>query len=187
MFLRARYQLLIGNGLIHTGPQCQPGLKQLVTQSQYDGADEQADNPGQQHAPDSAEEYHRHGYIDPATQQQGFQYVVDQHDQYVPHQKNHRGDGVAGGEYIRLFPEKLDHGPDEDESQDQALQSLDERTWYAVPAAVSGYVQSVDDNALLSLALDRKTVVRMERGVGGFVVQNTALASLALTYPRIKR
>ena len=83
----------------------------------------------------------------------------------------------------RLFPEKLGHGPDEDEGQDQALRPLDERTWYAVPAAVSGYVQSVDNDALLDLARDRKTIVRMERGIGAFVVQNTALASLALTYP----
>jgi len=83
----------------------------------------------------------------------------------------------------RLFPEKLGHGPDEDEGKDQVLRSLDERTWYAVPAAVSGYVQSVDNNALLNFARDRKTIVRMERGIGAFVVQNTALASLALTYP----
>lgn len=83
----------------------------------------------------------------------------------------------------RLFPEKLGHGPDEDEGQEQVLGSLDKRTWYAVPAAVSGYVQSVDNNALLSLARDRKTIVRMECGIGAFVVQNTALASLALTYP----
>jgi uncharacterized membrane protein len=83
----------------------------------------------------------------------------------------------------RLFPEKLGHGLDEDDGQDQALRPLDERTWYAVPAAVSGYVQSVDNDALLDLARDRKTIVRMERGVGAFVVQNTTLASLALTYP----
>jgi len=83
----------------------------------------------------------------------------------------------------RLFPEKPGHGPEEDEGQDQALQSLDKRTWYAVPAAVSGYIQSVDNDALLVLARDSKTIVRMERGIGEFVVQNTALASLALTYP----
>jgi uncharacterized membrane protein len=83
----------------------------------------------------------------------------------------------------RLFPEKLGHGPDEDEGQDQVLRSLDERTWYAVPAAVSGYIQNVDNDALLGLARDSKTIVRMEHGVGAFVVQNTALASLALTYP----
>ena len=83
----------------------------------------------------------------------------------------------------RLFPEKLGHGSGEDEGQDQVLRSLDERTWYAVPAAVSGYVQSVDNDALLSFARDDKTIVRMERGIGAFVVQNTALVSLALTYP----
>lgn len=83
----------------------------------------------------------------------------------------------------RLFPEKLRHGPDEDEGQDQVLQSLDKRTWYAVPAEVSGYIQSVDNDVLLRLARDRKTIVRMEHGVGAFVVQDAALASLALTYP----
>ncbi len=41
----------------------------------------------------------------------------------------------------------------------------------------------MDNEALLRLARDRKTVVRMERGIGTFVVQNTALASLALEEP----
>ena len=85
----------------------------------------------------------------------------------------------------RLFPEKLGYGPDnaEGEEHDQLLPSLDERTWYAVPAEVSGYIQSVDKDAILRLAQGRKTIVRMEYGVGAFVVQNAALASLALTYP----
>ena len=50
-------------------------------------------------------------------------------------------------------------------------------------AEVNGYIQGVDNDALLRLARDRKTVVRMERGIGAFVVQNTALASLALEDP----
>lgn len=83
----------------------------------------------------------------------------------------------------RLLPKKLGQGPDEDEGRNHILELQDERTWYPVPAAVSGYIQSVDNDALLGLARDRKTVVRMERGIGAFVVQNTALASLALTYP----
>lgn len=83
----------------------------------------------------------------------------------------------------RLLPEKKVHEPDEDEGQGQVLGSLDERTWYSVPAAVSGYIQCVDNDVLLRLARDSKTIVRMERGAGAFVVQNTALASLALTYP----
>jgi uncharacterized membrane protein len=81
----------------------------------------------------------------------------------------------------RLFPEKWEPSPDENESQ--VLVSLDKRTWFAVPAEVSGYIQSVDINAILRLARDRKTIVRMEHGIGAFVVQDTALASLALTYP----
>ncbi len=83
----------------------------------------------------------------------------------------------------RLFPERLGHGPDEDENQDEMLRSLDERTWRAVPADMNGYIQNVDNDALLRLARDRKTIVRMERGIGEFVVRNTALASLALQEP----
>ena len=82
----------------------------------------------------------------------------------------------------RLFPERLGHGPD-DEDQDQVRRSLAEMTWHAVPAEMNGYLQSVDNDALLRLARDRQTVVRMERGIGAFVVQNTALASLALEDP----
>jgi len=85
----------------------------------------------------------------------------------------------------RLFPEKREPGPDkaEGEENERLLPSLDERTWYAVPAQVSGYIQSVDNDAILRLARDGRTIVRMEHGIGAFVVQDTALASLALTYP----
>jgi uncharacterized membrane protein len=83
----------------------------------------------------------------------------------------------------RLFPERLGHETDEAEDREQLLGSPTELTWHAVPAKASGYIQSVDNEALLRLALDRKTVVRMERGIGTFVVQNTALASLALEGP----
>jgi len=85
----------------------------------------------------------------------------------------------------RLFPEKREPGPDkaEGEENERLLPSLDERTWYAVPAEVSGYIQSVDNDAILRLAQGGRTIVRMEHGIGAFVVQDTALASLALTYP----
>jgi uncharacterized membrane protein len=58
--------------------------------------------------------------------------------------------------------------------------SLSERNWHTVPAKQSGYIQSVDNAALLRLAGDRKTIVRMARGIGEFVVQDTMLASVAL-------
>jgi uncharacterized membrane protein len=83
----------------------------------------------------------------------------------------------------RLLPEKLDDEFEEYEDQNRVLESLDERTWYPVPAAVSGYIQSVNNDALLHLAGDSRTIVRTEHGIGAFVVQDTALVSLALTYP----
>lgn len=83
----------------------------------------------------------------------------------------------------RLLPEQLDQEPSEDEGRQPMLESLDERNWYPVPAAESGYIQSVNNAALLSMASSGRTLVRMEHGIGAFVVQNTALVSLALTYP----
>ncbi len=83
----------------------------------------------------------------------------------------------------RLFPERLGHGLGEGEDRDQVLQSLVEKTWHAVPAEVNGYIQNVDNDALLRFARERKALVRMERGIGAFVVQDTALVSLALEAP----
>ncbi|MDF1530337.1 MAG: DUF2254 domain-containing protein [Sedimenticola sp.] len=83
----------------------------------------------------------------------------------------------------RLLPKKLDQEPDEDADRNLMLDLLDERTWYPVPAAKSGYIQSVNNAALLNQAEEIRTIVRMAHGIGAFVVQNTALVSLALTYP----
>lgn len=82
----------------------------------------------------------------------------------------------------RMFPERLGEGPDEDED-DPTPRPPAERNWRAVPAKESGYIQSVDNAALLRVVRDRKTIVRMERGIGEFVVRDTALASLALEDP----
>jgi uncharacterized membrane protein len=79
----------------------------------------------------------------------------------------------------RLFPEKLGQEPMDDEGNPSLLPSP-KRNWQAVMAGRNGYLQSVDNAALLRLARDHKTLVRMERGIGDFVVQNTPLASLAL-------
>jgi uncharacterized membrane protein len=82
----------------------------------------------------------------------------------------------------RLFPERLGQGPGEDDD-DQRRHPLSEHNWRTVPARQSGYIQSVDNAALLRLASDRKAILRMERGIGEFVVQDTMLASLALEDP----
>jgi uncharacterized membrane protein len=78
----------------------------------------------------------------------------------------------------RLFPEKLGQGPDENEDP-RAQCPLAERNWIAAPAKKGGYIQSVNNAAILRLAQDNKTIVRMEHGIGEFVVQGTKLASLA--------
>lgn len=82
----------------------------------------------------------------------------------------------------RLFPGKLGRAP-EDDAADLSLLPLRGRNWQAVLARRNGYLQGVDDEALLQLARKHKSIVRMERGIGEFVVQNTPLASLALTHP----
>jgi len=81
----------------------------------------------------------------------------------------------------RLFPEAL--GPEPEEAAESAPETGAGRGWYAVRAARSGYLQSVNDTALLQVAQECRTVVRMEHGIGAFVVQDTALASLALEGP----
>ncbi len=81
-----------------------------------------------------------------------------------------------------LFPEKLGQESDK-EKDDQTLQPLTGRSWRGVPARESGYIQSVNNAGLLSLAKDKKTIVRMEHGIGEFVVKNTALVSIALDEP----
>ncbi len=82
----------------------------------------------------------------------------------------------------RIFPEKLGREPIDDEI-DPSLLPLGTRNWQTVLATRNGYLQSVDNKALLSLAQEHKTIVRMDRGIGQFVVQNTPLASLYLENP----
>jgi len=83
----------------------------------------------------------------------------------------------------RLFPKKLGHSLDEAKEDGKSPPPMDDRKWHIVPADGSGYIQGVDNAALLCLARERKTVVRMERGIGEFVVEKTPLASLTLEAP----
>ena len=80
----------------------------------------------------------------------------------------------------RFFPEKTDQEPMNDDTDPALLPPLPTRNWQAVMAAHNGYLQGVDQAALLRLARKHKTIVRMDRGIGGFVVRGTPLASLAL-------
>ena len=82
----------------------------------------------------------------------------------------------------RYFPEKPGNGP-VDGDEDQSPLPLPERRWQAVAARGNGYIQNVNIAALLCLAREHQTIVRMERSIGAFVVQDTTLASLALEDP----
>ena len=78
-----------------------------------------------------------------------------------------------------LFPEKLGQSPDEDDDE-QTPRLLTKLNWCVIQSRESGYIQNVNNAGLLRVARDWKTVVRMERGIGEFVVQNTPLVSLAM-------
>lgn len=82
----------------------------------------------------------------------------------------------------RILPEEPKHQPDGHAADGHGLAALDDRVWYPIPASKSGYIQSVDTAELIRLAQQHKTIVRMEHGVGSFVVQGTPLVSLALTF-----
>jgi len=78
-----------------------------------------------------------------------------------------------------LFPEKLGQSLDE-EDDDQTPPPLAKRNWCVIQSKESGYIQNVNNAGLLRVARDWKTVVRIERGIGEFVVQNAPLVSLAM-------
>ena len=82
----------------------------------------------------------------------------------------------------RLFPGRLGQGPNDDDEQ-PAILPLPRRGWQPVAARGNGYIQNVDGGALLRFATEHKTIVRMERGIGDFVVDNTLLVSLDLEDP----
>ncbi len=86
------------------------------------------------------------------------------------------------GAVDRLFPETLGEQPMDDRT-DPVLPPMPTLIWHPVVARRNGYLQSVDPSALLRLAREHQTIVRMDRGIGQFVVENTPLASLALNHP----
>lgn len=70
----------------------------------------------------------------------------------------------------RLLPEEPKQKSAKHTAGHYGLEVLDARIWYPIAAAKSGYIQSVDIAALTCLAQEHKTIVRMEHGVGAFVV-----------------
>jgi uncharacterized membrane protein len=82
----------------------------------------------------------------------------------------------------RLFQGRLGQGPSDDDEQ-PAILPLQGRSWQSVPSRGNGYIQNVEGAALLRLAREHGTIVRTEKGIGDFVVDNIPLASRALEAP----
>lgn len=60
---------------------------------------------------------------------------------------------------------------------------LDTRPWQRVDAQRSGYLESLDTAALFEFARARRTTVRVDRGIGTFVVEGGPLASVVWEQP----
>jgi uncharacterized membrane protein len=76
----------------------------------------------------------------------------------------------------RLFPSRVG----------EPLESVGERSdtvtgagsWTSIPARSTGYIQGVDAAALLDVARASRAVVRMERAIGDFVIEDCPIASV---------
>lgn len=77
-----------------------------------------------------------------------------------------------------LFPKAVGDNADED-ADDNPAAAVGEQIWSAVAARKTGYVESIDGDSLLAFARKHETIVRMERGIGEFVVEGDPLMSVA--------
>lgn len=78
----------------------------------------------------------------------------------------------------RLFPEELGDSID-DTVTDSRLAYLESMTWTDIKATKTGYIESVHGDALLDLARKHECIIRMQRGIGEFVVAGMPLVSVA--------
>lgn len=81
------------------------------------------------------------------------------------------------GSVDHLFPRGL--GEDAEDGEAGPGRCLVETAWTAGPARKTGYIESVDPEALLAVARERGTLVRMDRGIGEFVIDGAPLLSVA--------
>lgn len=73
-----------------------------------------------------------------------------------------------------LFPQDLG-APVGDESA--AAETVEKQTWHPIAAAETGYLQSIDSEALWSFAEREKTVLRLDCEVGDFVMEGRPIFS----------
>ena len=78
----------------------------------------------------------------------------------------------------RLFPAEMGEASGADSPGPEPLPP-GVQVWQSIPARRTGYIQGVDSDGLLGFAGAQNTVVRMERGIGEFVVEGVPLVSVA--------
>lgn len=78
----------------------------------------------------------------------------------------------------RLWPADLGKGPKASTSQAQQLAATEAQSSTFVGAAASGYIDAVNDEALLRLARERNVVLALARRPGHFIVKGSPLAQV---------
>lgn len=77
----------------------------------------------------------------------------------------------------RLFPSTVGYGTSEQESENaESIPEGFDREAQPIAAASSGYLQAIDNDGLIALAMERDLLLRLERRPGDFVVQGCVLA-----------
>ena len=80
----------------------------------------------------------------------------------------------------RLFPDEMG---EEADAQQSSGTHIDESRWQPIGALRTGFIQGVNSESLLKAARQHETVIRMERGVGEFIVEGAPLISIAGAAP----
>lgn len=85
-----------------------------------------------------------------------------------------------------LFPESMGDELESDELESDELEgtelqsaaeALASAAWRAVPSRRTGYIQTLDEDGLLRTADEHGVVIRMEHGIGEFVVEGLPIAA----------
>lgn len=88
---------------------------------------------------------------------------------------------VAADETIeainRLFPQNIGKEAPAKKNQD-LLNRLEYEPHHLIPAKVSGYIQSINEDALFNFAHSNNVVLQMQKAIGEFIVQDTPLIDL---------
>lgn len=77
----------------------------------------------------------------------------------------------------QLYPQRFGDAAEEDQDDGKYLASR-LQNWIALPAMKTGYIESVQMDELIEFAKAHQTVLKMEHGVGEFVIEGTSLISM---------